>query len=34
LPYMEIADIVVNNNETFENGLGVLLGFIESKTKN
>jgi uridine kinase len=32
LPYMEIADIVVNNNETFENGLGVLLGFIESKT--
>jgi uridine kinase len=33
LPYMEIADIVVNNNETFENGLDVLIGFIESKTK-
>jgi uridine kinase len=32
LPYMEIADIVVNNNETFDNGLAVLLGFIQSKT--
>lgn len=32
LPYMEMADIVVNNNETFDNGLEVLLGFIQSKT--
>lgn len=32
LPYMEVADIVVNNNETFDNGLEVLLGFIQSKT--
>ncbi len=33
LPYMEVADIVVNNNETFDNGLSVLLGFIQSKTQ-
>jgi uridine kinase len=33
VPYMEVADIVVNNNETFDNGLNVLLGFIESKIK-
>jgi uridine kinase len=31
LPYMEDADIVVNNHETFDKGLDVLLGFIKSK---
>lgn len=31
LPYMEIADIVVNNNETFDHGLHVIEGFIKSK---
>lgn len=33
LPYMEVADIVINNNETFDNGLELLLGYIDSKTK-
>ena len=31
LPYMEDADIVINNHETFDKGLDVLLGFIRSK---
>ncbi len=30
-PYNEIADIVINNNEHFENGLAVFEGFIKSK---
>lgn len=31
LPYMEDADIVINNHETFDKGLDVLLGYIRSK---
>ena len=30
-PYNELADIVINNNEHFENGLAVFEGFIKSK---
>lgn len=30
-PYSEMADIVINNNENFENGLSVFTGFIRSK---
>ncbi len=32
-PYGELADIVINNNEHFENGLAVFEGFIKSKLK-
>lgn len=31
LPYMQDADIVINNHETFDRGLDVLIGFIQSK---
>lgn len=31
LPYMQNADIVINNHETFDRGLDVLIGFIQSK---
>ncbi|MFN0014963.1 MAG: uridine kinase [Saprospiraceae bacterium] len=31
LPYKEEADIVVNNNESFERGLSVLIGFLKNK---
>ncbi len=31
LPYMEEADIVINNNHHFQNGLQVLEGFIRDK---
>ncbi|MFZ4543353.1 MAG: uridine kinase family protein [Saprospiraceae bacterium] len=31
LPYMEDADLVLNNHNSFENGLEVLIGFIQSK---
>jgi uridine kinase len=30
-PYMDIADIVVNNNEDFSVGLEVVKGFIRNK---
>lgn len=32
-PYVEDADIVINNNHAFEKGLEVLRGFIESKIR-
>jgi uridine kinase len=31
LPYMEMADVVVNNNDTLEQGLEVVLGFLKNK---
>lgn len=33
LPYMSIADLVVNNNGSFDKGLDVVLGFIKNKIK-
>ncbi|MEQ1744259.1 MAG: uridine kinase [Saprospiraceae bacterium] len=30
-PYKEEADIVINNNESFERGLSVLIGFLKNK---
>ncbi len=30
-PYMEQADIVINNNDSFNNGLKVLTGFLKDK---
>ncbi len=33
LPYMEEADIVINNNHHFQNGLQVLEGFIRDKLR-
>jgi len=30
-PYSELADIIINNNEHFENGFAVFEGFIKSK---
>ena len=30
-PYQEDADIVINNNRNFEQGLDVITGFISSK---
>jgi uridine kinase len=30
-PYREEADIVINNNKTFERGLAVLLGYLHGK---
>lgn len=33
-PYMEEADIIINNNSNFENGLDVLKGFLLSKVGN
>ena len=33
-PYMEEADLVINNNDTFNNGLGVLSGFLKQKIEN
>ncbi len=32
-PYSELADIIINNNEHFENGLSVFQGFIRSKLR-
>ena len=32
-PYLEMADIVVNNNDDFDEGLAVVLGFLQSKMK-
>ena len=32
-PYSELADIVINNNDHFENGLAVFEGFINSKLR-
>jgi len=32
-PYMEKADIIINNNQSFENGLQVLQCFIREKIK-
>lgn len=29
-PYKEEADVIINNNEQFENGLNVLIGFLEN----
>jgi uridine kinase len=34
LPYMEIADVVINNNDSLEQGLEVALGFLKNKVKN
>ncbi len=31
LPYKEEADLVINNNEHFDHGLAVLIGFLKSK---
>lgn len=31
LPFMELSDIVINNNQKFDSGLDVLVGFIEHK---
>jgi uridine kinase len=31
LPYKEGADVVINNNQNFENGLSMLTSFIQSK---
>lgn len=31
LPYKEEADLVINNNESFEKGLNVLEGFLRSR---
>lgn len=31
LPYKEEADLVINNNEHFDQGLAVLIGFLKSK---
>jgi uridine kinase len=32
-PYMEEADLIINNNKSFENGLGVFQHFLKSKLK-
>ncbi len=32
-PYQEEADLVINNNRNFENGLDVVLGFLRDKVK-
>lgn len=32
-PYNEIADIVINNNQQFENGLAVVEGFLKSRLR-
>ncbi len=34
LPYMEVADVVINNNDSLEQGLEVALGFLKNKVKN
>jgi uridine kinase len=34
LPYMEIADVVINNNGSLDQGLEVALGFLKNKVKN
>jgi uridine kinase len=31
LPYMSIADVVVNNNDSFDQGLNLVIGFLRSK---
>jgi uridine kinase len=33
LPYKESADVVINNNKNFENGLAMLNAFIQQKVK-
>ncbi len=30
-PYMQVADLIINNNQDFSNGLAVLCGYIEKK---
>ena len=32
LPYMGVADVVINNNDSFDQGLDVILGFLRDKT--
>nr|MBS0037381.1 uridine kinase [Saprospiraceae bacterium] len=33
LPFMELSDIIINNNQKFDRGLDVLEGFIQNKLR-